>query len=59
MIGEILLGTKNGTIDWDLDEAHELAKSIENNEELFYEVSTLVYYHLRAKLKFSYEKGRP
>jgi len=53
-----LIGVKSNIIDKDLDEAVELVKSIDENEELFFDVSTLVYYHLRAKLKFSYEKSK-
>jgi hypothetical protein len=47
------LGCENRVLV-DLNEVKELLESVEYNEEFFYDTATLVYYHLRAKMKFGY-----
>lgn len=66
-----LFETRNEDIEWivemlimglkpdllvDLDELFDLLQSLDYNEEIFYEASVLVYYHLRAKMKFGFER---
>lgn len=42
----------------EFDEVYMLLKEIEHKEEIFHEVATVVYYCLRAKLKYGFEQKR-